>query len=140
MGDIVSRGKRSQMMSGIRSKNTLPEINVRQWLRGQHIGYRLHRRDLPGTPDVVIQRLRLAIFVHGCYWHRHPGCKLAYVPKSHQEFWLAKFTANVDRDQRELMELASSGWHVLVIWECQVRSGEYTNILAKELRTDEHAA
>jgi len=140
MGDIVSRGKRSQMMSGIRSKNTLPEIAVRQWLHSQHIGYRLHRRDLPGTPDVVIQRLGLAIFVHGCYWHRHPGCKLAYVPKSHQKFWLAKFQANVNRDKRELSELASAGWHVLVIWECQVRSGEYASILAKELRTDEHGS
>jgi DNA mismatch endonuclease (patch repair protein) len=140
VSDVVSNRKRSEMMAGIRSKNTHPEIAVRQWLYGQHIGYRLHLRDLPGTPDIVIRRLKLAIFVNGCYWHRHPGCRLAYVPKSHQDFWLAKFRDNVKRDRKELEELVSGGWRVLVIWECQVRSGEYATILAKELRPDEHSA
>ena len=128
------------MMAGIRSSDTRPEISVRRWLHSHHIGYRLHLRSLPGTPDIVIQRLKLVIFVNGCYWHRHPGCRLAYVPKSHQDFWLAKFRDNVARDQNEQEELVSDGWKVLVIWECHVRSGEYTTILAKELKLDEHSA
>jgi DNA mismatch endonuclease (patch repair protein) len=124
VSDVVSNRKRSEMMAGIRSKNTHPEIAVRQWLYGQHIGYRLHLRDLPGTPDIVIRRLKLAIFVNGCYWHRHPGCRLAYVPKSHQDFWLAKFRDNVKRDRKELEELVSGGWRVLVIWECPRQGAE----------------
>ena len=107
------------MMSGIRGKNTQPELAVRRYLHAHGFRFRLHRRDLPGKPDVVLPKYRTAVFVHGCYWHRHEGCKYATTPSSNREFWQRKFRENVERDQRNQTQLAAAGWHVLVIWECQ---------------------
>jgi DNA mismatch endonuclease (patch repair protein) len=129
MTDIVSPEKRSQMMSGIRSKNTKPELIIRSWLHRHGYRYRLHRKDLPGKPDIVLPGRRCAIFVHGCFFHHHEGCRLAYVPKTRTEWWQEKFTRNVERDTLAIQELENDGWRVLVVWECQVRSGSFEDIL-----------
>lgn len=117
--DIVSAKQRSQMMAGIKGKGTRPELAVRRIAHGMGFRYRLHRRDLPGTPDLIFPRLRIAIFVNGCFWHRHHNCKYSYTPKSNTEFWNRKFEANVARDAKTTSELQKMGWRVSVIWECQ---------------------
>jgi len=109
-------------MSGIRSKDTKPEMTVRRYLHARGFRYRLHARDLPGSPDLVLPRYRVAILVHGCFWHRHPGCRFATTPASNIEKWNAKFQTNVDRDARKLTSLQAAGWRVIVVWECELRS------------------
>lgn len=116
--DIVSPERRSSMMAGIRGKDTTPELCVRRAAHALGYRFRLHRRDLPGSPDLVFPRLRKVILVHGCYWHRHPGCRFAYTPKSNTAFWERKFEENTERDGRQLQELEQLGWDPLVIWEC----------------------
>ncbi|WP_223909448.1 very short patch repair endonuclease [Rhodoferax lithotrophicus] len=118
--DIVSPEVRSRMMAGIKGKNTKPEMVVRKLVHGMGFRYRLHRKDLPGSPDIVFPRLRKVIFVHGCFWHQHPGCRLAYTPKSNTQFWLDKLEANTRRDTLALMALDAMGWEILVVWECEV--------------------
>lgn len=118
--DIVSPEKRSRMMAGIKGKNTKPELVVRKLVFGMGFRYRLHRKDLPGSPDLVFSRLKKVIFVHGCFWHRHPGCKLAYTPKSNTQFWLNKLESNMRRDKLALTALDTLGWEVLIVWECEV--------------------
>lgn len=118
--DIVSPAKRSRMMAGIKGKNTKPEMAVRRLVHGMGFRFRLHRKDLPGSPDLVFPRLKRVIFVHGCFWHRHQGCRFAYTPKSNSQFWLAKLDANVRRDAVVLQALAALGWEVLIVWECEV--------------------
>ncbi|MFL2905601.1 MAG: very short patch repair endonuclease [Limisphaerales bacterium] len=120
MADIVSKAKRSEMMSHIRGKNTKPELAVRKFLHAQGFRFRLHYRKLPGKPDVVLPKHKTVIFVHGCFWHRHKGCKFAYDPKSRKVFWQKKFRENVERDKRNQKELRKQGWQVLVVWECEV--------------------
>ena len=117
--DTVSPARRSEIMARIRSKGTAPELAVRQVAHALGFRFRLHRKDLPGSPDVVFPRFRTAVFVHGCYWHRHGGCRLAYEPKSNREFWQRKFNTNVERDRRAASRLQELGWRVLVIWECE---------------------
>lgn len=117
--DIVSTVKRSQMMSGIRGRDTKPEIIVRKAAHALGYRFRLNRRDLPGSPDIVFPGRRAALFVHGCYWHRHDGCKYCYSPKSNIEFWERKFKNNVLRDSRVQKELEQMGWRVAVVWECE---------------------
>lgn len=109
-------------MSRVRGKDTNPELMVRRLVHALGYRYRLHKRDLPGCPDLVFARRRKVIFVHGCFWHRHPdsSCKLARLPKSRLEFWVPKFEANVARDSRNEAELRARGWDVLVIWECEL--------------------
>jgi DNA mismatch endonuclease (patch repair protein) len=106
-------------MSRIRGRDTSPEIAVRRALHTAGFRFRLHRRDLPGTPDIVLIRQRIAIFVHGCYWHRHEGCRNATTPGTRTDFWQAKFAANVERDARKTVALEAAGWKVVVIWECE---------------------
>jgi DNA mismatch endonuclease (patch repair protein) len=113
--------ERSALMARIGQKNTAPEIAVRRVLYSLGVRFRLHRRDLPGTPDVVLPGRRLALLIHGCFWHRHAGCHFAYTPKSRLEFWSAKFDRNVDRDREVERALAELGWRVHVIWECETR-------------------
>lgn len=122
--DILAPEQRSRLMSRIRGKNTGPELKVRRLAYALGFRYRLHRRDLPGSPDLVFASRRKAIFVHGCYWHRHPGCRYAYLPKSNVEFWQAKFAANVARDEIATRALKESGWQVLLVWECETRDTE----------------
>jgi DNA mismatch endonuclease (patch repair protein) len=111
---------RSWTMSRIRSKNTKPEIVVRKAAHALGLRFRLHRRDLPGTPDLVLPRWRTAVFVHGCFWHRH-GCGSATTPTSNTEYWTAKFERNVQRDARNSAELRKLGWRCVHIWECEVK-------------------
>lgn len=118
--DIVSPAKRSQMMSGIRGKNTRPELVVRSVAHRLGLRFRLHRRELPGRPDLVFPKHHTVMFVQGCFWHRH-NCGLAAVPKTRTEFWLAKFAANVNRDRLCRAELKKLGWKVLEVWECETR-------------------
>lgn len=108
-------------MSGIRGKNTKPELLVRSLLFKAGYRFRLHRKDLPGTPDIVITGRRVAIFIHGCFWHRHHNCSLARLPKTNAEFWKTKLSGNERRDRAKYSELANLGWRVLVIWECAIR-------------------
>lgn len=121
MADVVSPAKRSQMMSGISVKNSLPEMLVRKALFAMGYRYRLHRRDLPGTPDIVMPGRKIAIFVHGCFWHAHQECKYAKTPSTRTEFWTAKLQGNVDRDRRAAEKLAEMNWRVLNVWECSTR-------------------
>lgn len=108
-------------MSRIRSKDTTPEKTVRSLLHRMGYRFRLHRRDLPGKPDIVLPKYRTAIFVHGCFWHRHPGCRCTTTPKSNVDFWQAKFRANVERDRKARRDLRAGGWQVVVVWECQTK-------------------
>lgn len=112
------------MMSGIRGKDTKPEMLVRRFLYAHGYRYRLHRKDLPGKPDIVLPRLKVCIFVHGCFWHHHSGCRFAVLPKSRPEFWEAKLLANADRDQRAVESLREAGWTTFIVWECELRRGE----------------
>ncbi len=112
--------KRSKNMSAIKSKNTKPEIAVRKLLHSMGYRFRLHRKDLPGSPDIVLPKYKTVIFVHGCFWHRHENCKYASNPKTRKEFWENKFKANVKRDKNNFKELKNLNWKVLVIWECEL--------------------
>lgn len=121
MTDILTPEQRRHCMQSIRGKDTKPEIKVRKVCHALGYRFRLHRRDLPGSPDLVFPRLRLCLFVHGCFWHRHPGCKFAYMPKSRMEFWQNKFEGNVERDNRTESNLRKLGWRVEIIWECETK-------------------
>ncbi|SED69160.1 very short patch repair endonuclease [Pseudomonas costantinii] len=120
--DIVTPEQRSQNMSRIKGKNTKPEMIVRSACHDLGFRYRLHRKDLPGTPDLAFPKHRLCLFVHGCFWHSHPGCKYAYTPKSRLDFWLPKLAKNVERDMKAKRALEGSGWRVSIIWECQTKN------------------
>ena len=120
MADIVDRETRSRMMSGIRGKDTKPEILVRKALHAAGYRFRLHRNDLPGKPDIVLPRYRTVIFVHGCFWHGHM-CKHFKWPKTREDFWRAKITRNVERDREAIAALEKLGWTVKVVWECEVK-------------------
>lgn len=124
MVDIVDKKTRSRMMSGIRSSNTKPEVLTRKALH--RLGYRFRLDSKVGKikPDIVLRTLKIAIFVHGCYWHQHQGCKLAYSDRDYSDKWKRKFDDNQKRDQRVLKELKEQGWRVAVIWECATREAE----------------
>ena len=119
--DKITPEQRSYTMSRIRSKDTKPEMLVRRHLHALGFRYRLHSSKLPGHPDIVLPKWHMVIFVNGCFWHRHEGCKVATMPKSNVEFWQAKFERNVARDRKEHAALEAAGWHVIVIWECEVK-------------------
>lgn len=121
MADIVPPAKRSRMMSGIKAKNSRPEVLVRRLLHSAGYRFRLHRRGLPGTPDIVMPGRRIAIFVHGCFWHMHEGCRLSKLPATRTAFWSAKLHANVVRDKIAVEKLIAEGWRVLCVWECATR-------------------
>lgn len=109
-------------MSRVRAKDTTPELRVRKAAHALGLRFRLHRKDLPGSPDLVFPRHRTAIFVHGCFWHRHAGCSKASMPKTRADFWQTKFDANVERDARAIESLERLGWRVAIIWECEVKT------------------
>ena len=119
--DVVDSATRSRMMAGIRAKDTKPEMIVRRYLHARGFRYRLHKRGLPGSPDLVLPKYKIAIFVHGCFWHRHAGCRYATTPSSNVERWTRKFATNTERDARKLAELENGGWRVIVVWECELR-------------------
>ena len=123
---------RSKNMSAIKSKNTRPEIIVRKFLHSKGYRFRLHRKDLPGSPDIVLPKYKTAIFVHGCFWHRHQGCKYATNPKTRIKFWENKFNQNIKRDKENILSLRNLKWEVLVVWECQLKNlEEYISLLKK---------
>ncbi|WP_198039220.1 very short patch repair endonuclease [Paraburkholderia sp. SOS3] len=124
MIDTVSRDQRSRNMAAVSNKDTLPEILVRRALHRLGYRFRLHRSDLPGTPDIVLPKYKLCIFVHGCFWHRHAGCKRASTPSTNVEFWKRKFEKNVNRDAATVDRLTKMGWRVEVIWTCQTSRSE----------------
>ena len=121
MVDRLSPERRSALMSKVRSKNTLPELRVRRLAHALGYRFRLHKGDLPGCPDLVFPSRRKVIFVHGCFWHRHPDCPKATTPKSRGAYWKAKFQRNVERDRDVEAGLPLLGWEVLTIWECQTK-------------------
>lgn len=129
MADIVTKEKRSEIMSRIRSKNTRLEIIVRKLLHAAGYRYRLHRKNLPGKPDLVLPKYRTVIFVHGCFWHRHANCSISSMPKSHTGYWAAKLAANVRRDERNIHLLLAADWRVLTVWECACRDKSHRDRL-----------
>lgn len=133
MVDVVSPSVRSRMMSGIKGKNSKPEILIRRMLFGAGYRFRLHRRDLPGTPDIVMSKRKIAIFVHGCFWHAHEGCKYFRVPATRPEFWIAKLQSNIDRDERAFEKLRTMGWRVLCVWECATRESDTAESLLEKM-------
>jgi DNA mismatch endonuclease (patch repair protein) len=126
---------RSAQMALVRSRDTKVEMRVRKFLHAAGLRYRLHDRRLPGVPDLVFSSRRTVVFIHGCFWHRHPGCAAARLPKSRQEFWEAKLNGNVLRDSRQQAELARLGWTVLIIWECETKDPEQLFALANRVRS-----
>ena len=137
MTDIVDSRRRSELMAGIRGHDTAPELAVRRIAHRMGLRFRLHRKDLPGRPDLVLPKHRLAVLVHGCFWHRHEDCRYAYTPKSRVVFWTEKFAQNIARDRDNEQALRNLGWRVLVIWECETRDEEsIEQRLAEFIRCD----
>lgn len=138
MADTISAERRSWNMSRIAGRNTKPEIFLRSLLHRAGFRFRLHAKDLPGKPDIVLPRYRIAIFVHGCFWHRHPGCSNATMPSTRTDFWAAKFDGNVERDARNVAALEEAGWTVLIVWECDLKSDPHAVVsrLSESIRGD----
>lgn len=120
-------------MSRVRGENTTPELIVRKYLHALGFRYRLHVKELPGKPDIVFPKYRTVVFVHGCFWHRHRGCRYASMPKSNVEFWIGKFTLNVARDKRNAAALRKAGWRCLTIWGCETKLNENLDRLAERI-------
>ena len=127
MVDTISEERRSWNMSRIRGKDTKPELIVRSLLHKMGYRFRIHRKDLPGKPDIVLPKHKTIIFVHGCFWHRHKGCRYAYTPKSRVKFWKDKFAGTVKRDNNHQKQLKEMGWSVHVVWECETKNPEILN-------------
>ena len=136
MVDLLAKEKRSWNMSRIKGKDTKPELILRTLLHKKGFRFRLHDKNLPGRPDIVLPRYRTLIFVNGCFWHRHSGCKYAYTPKSRQEFWQEKFTNTVIRDKKKTKNLQDMGWRVLTAWECELEKdpGNVIERIIKDIR------
>lgn len=133
MADRLSKEKRSWNMSRIRNRDTKPELIVRSLLHRMGYRFRLHRKDLPGRPDIVLPKYKTVIFVHGCFWHRHKGCRFSYMPKTRVKFWREKFSKNVKRDQIIMAQLKKINWNTIVIWQCQTSDLDFLN---KKLYTE----
>lgn len=135
MVDSLTKEQRSWNMGRVRNKDTKPELLVRSLLHRQGYRFRLHKKDLPGKPDIVLSKYHAVIFVHGCFWHRHKNCKDATIPKSRIDFWEQKFAQNVDRDKQVKGALRKLGWNVLVVWECETaKPDELMTRLHRKLR------
>lgn len=128
--DVVDRATRSRMMSGIRGKDTKPELVVRSYLHRAGLRFRLQAK-LPGKPDLVLPRYKTAVFVHGCFWHRHEGCRYTTTPKSNPAFWQKKFEENIRRDSKVKNQLKELGWNVEVVWACQLREQELAQLASR---------
>lgn len=129
MVDVVDSATRSRMMSGIKNKNTQPELALRKQLHALGLRYRLHSKDLPGHPDLVLPKWKTAIFVHGCFWHWH-GCSLSKMPQSRHDFWKTKLNSNRERDAEKLSQLLKAGWRCAIVWECAIRGKKGRDNLA----------
>ncbi len=139
MADTLTREQRSWNMSRIRGRNTGPELRLRSLLHRSGFRFRLHAKQLPGCPDVVLPKYRIAIFVHGCFWHRHPGCRNATTPSTRREFWQEKLDGNVIRDARNRAALEAAGWAVMTVWECELKADAEAVVrhIADKLRDDD---
>ncbi|MGD9560948.1 MAG: very short patch repair endonuclease [Pyrinomonadaceae bacterium] len=122
MADSITSEQRSWNMSQIRSRDTTPEMVVRSILHRSGFRFRLHRKELPGKPDIVLRKHRAVIFVHGCFWHRHSGCKRCSTPKTNPAYWIPKLQRNADRDREHIANLKKLGWRVRVVWECELKN------------------
>ena len=131
--DRLTPERRSWLMSRVRARDTSAEVRVRRAAHSMGLRYRLYRRDLPGTPDLVFPKHRVVVFVHGCFWHRHRDCKKATTPKSRVEFWKSKFDRNTVRDRLAIEELGALGWRVAIIWECQTKDEEALSRILDEI-------
>jgi len=129
MTDIVDRATRSRMMSGIRGRDTKPEIVVRKYLHAAGLRFRLAPKNLPGKPDIVLPKYRTVVFVHGCFWHRHEECQYAATPSTNPEFWQRKFRENIARDVRARECLQNQDWRVLIVWECEISPSKLDDLL-----------
>lgn len=136
MADFLSPKERSERMSRIRSRDTSPEVALRKALHGLGLRFRIHDKRLPGRPDIVLPRFRTVVLVHGCFWHRHQGCKVATTPKSNTAFWLDKFDRNTVRDAGNTASLEALGWRVLVAWECELGSQRKAQETARRIACD----
>lgn len=123
MSDTFSPEQRHQVMSRIRDKNTRPELAVRRYIHGSGLRYSLHAKNLPGKPDMVLRKFKVVVFINGCFWHAHEGCKYFRFPKTNREYWERKINANVARDKQSYDTLRWDGWRVLVVWECELKNG-----------------
>ena len=121
MSDVHNRSVRSYNMSRIKGRDTKPELIVRKFLHSRGLRYRLHRKDLPGKPDLTLKKYQAVIFIHGCFWHGHEGCSYFSAPKTNTEWWLSKIYSNKKRDESARQSLESAGWKVIVIWECELK-------------------
>lgn len=135
--DRVTPEQRSENMRAVGQKNTKPEIEVRRMLHRMGYRFRLHRKDLPGSPDVFLPRYRTAVFVHGCFWHGHEGCARSKLPSTRTEFWKAKQETNRQRDQRNKAQLEARGIQVMVVWECELRDKASLELKLRGIRRDE---
>lgn len=133
MTDTLSPEERSKRMSRIRGTNTVPELALRSALHRLGLRFRLHAKDLPGKPDIVLPKHGAVIFVHGCFWHRHPGCRVATMPKSNTKFWREKFSRNVQRDAQQVRSLRAAGWRVFMAWECHLSTPSKAEAEARRL-------
>jgi DNA mismatch endonuclease (patch repair protein) len=131
MSDVHDRNTRSYNMRQIKSKNTKPEIKVRRFLFEKGFRYRLHDKNLPGKPDIVLPKYRCIVFVNGCFWHGHDSCKYFVLPKTRDIFWLNKINKNKTRDLHNINELNAIGWKTIIIWECQLRNSKEKDTLQK---------
>ena len=139
MTDVLSKEQRKRCMSHVRGKDTKPEVMVRQFLFAQGFRYRLYRKDLPGKPDIVLPKYKTVIFINGCFWHGHSGCKYATIPEANHDFWLTKISGNVERDKSNYAKLFELGWKVIEIWQCKLKPKfreQTLNNLLTELRND----
>lgn len=133
MVDHLTKEKRSWNMSQIRSKNTRPEMIIRSMLHKMGYRFRLHRKDLPGKPDIVLPKYKTVVFVHGCFWHRHKGCKRCTRPTTNQNYWQMKFDRNIKKDRSNKTKLKKMGWKVIIVWECEISNNGWKDKVNKAL-------
>ena len=133
MVDIVDKETRSRMMAAIRGNNTKPEMALRKALHARGFRYRLHGKGINGKPDLVLRKFNIVIFVHGCFWHQHSGCRYSSIPSSNRDFWLNKLNSNVAREQAVVKELLESGWRIATVWECSLKTQNDVDISVEKL-------